>query len=68
MTRTPPAPALLILVCANCKADMIRAIARGLWIGDGAATVQDGFSQVCAQCGHVHQPGDTLRYRFGGVA
>jgi len=67
MTAVRPAPALLILTCVVCRADMPRAVARGLWIGDGAVTVQNGFSHECPQCGHIHRPGDVLRYRLGGV-
>lgn len=69
MTRTPPTPAppLLILTCAACGFDMPRSIARGLWIGDGAVTIMPDWSQQCPKCQHIHQPGDVLRFRLGGV-
>lgn len=63
---TRPVP-LLILTCAECDCDMPRSIARGLWIADGLVTVQAGFSHECPQCGHIHQPGDVLRFRLGGT-
>lgn len=62
---TRPVP-LIILTCAECGASIPRPVARGLWISDGQAAVQAGFTQQCAECGHVHQPGSVMRYRIGG--
>lgn len=69
MTAHLPTP-LIILFCAHCGAEMPRSIARGLWIGDGMATVMPGWSQECdnPKCEHVHKPGDVLRYRLGKSA
>lgn len=64
-TSTTP---LLILTCATCGADMIRGVARGLMITDGAAIVAEGFTQQCQTCSHIHVAGDVLRMktrRFG---
>ena len=60
MTNAQP---LLILTCAACGADMLRAIAAGLLVTDGEAIVADGHSQQCGQCGHVHEAGTLLVMR-----
>ena len=60
MTNAQP---LLILTCAACGADMLRAIAAGLLVTDGAAIVAKGHSQQCGQCGHVHEAGTLLVMR-----
>lgn len=59
---------LLILTCASCGADMIRSVARGLLITNGAAIVADGFSQSCTACGHVHEAGTVIVMRMGRAA
>lgn len=56
---------LMRLICPHCQGEMPCAVARGLFIGDGFVTVQDGFSQVCAGCGHEYHAGATLRYYIG---
>ena len=60
MRRPQP---LLILTCAACGADMLRSVAAGLLVTDGAAIVADGHSQQCGQCGHVHEAGTLLVMR-----
>ena len=60
MTNAQP---LLILTCAACGADMLRAIAAGLRLGGGAAIVERGFTQQCAVCGHVHEAGSVIKMR-----
>ena len=60
MRRPQP---LLILTCAACKADMLRSVAAGLLVTDGAAIVAKGHSQQCGQCGHVHEAGTLLVMR-----
>ena len=62
-TSTP----LLILTCAACKADMLRSVAAGLLVTDGAAIVADGHSQQCGQCGHVHEAGSVIKMRVRRV-
>ncbi len=64
MTNAQP---LLILTCAACGADMLRAIAAGLLVTDGAAIVAKGHSQQCGQCGHVHEAGTLLVMRVRRV-
>ena len=64
MRRPQP---LLILTCAVCKADMLRSVAAGLLVTDGAAIVTDGHSQQCGQCGHVHEAGSVIRMRVRRV-
>ena len=46
---------------------MLRAIAAGLLVTDGAAIVADGHSQQCGQCGHVHEAGTLLVMRVRRV-
>ena len=60
MRRPQP---LLFLTCAACGADMLRAIAAGLLVTNGAAIVAKGHSQQCGQCGHVHEAGTLLVMR-----
>ena len=60
MRRPQP---LLILTCAACSADMLRSVAAGLRVTDGAAIVADGHSQQCGQCGHVHETGSVIKMR-----
>ena len=60
MTNAQP---LLILTCHSCGADMLRAIAAGLLLTDGAVVVARGFTQQCGQCGHVHEAGAMLVMR-----
>ena len=60
MTNAQP---LLILTCAACGADMLRAIASGLMLTDGAVVVARGFTQQCGACGHVHEAGTLLVMR-----
>ena len=62
-TSTP----LLILTCAACGADMLRSVATGLRVTDGAAIVAKGHSQQCGQCGHVHEAGSVIKMRMGRV-
>ena len=66
MTTRRPVP-LLVLICAHCGACLPRSVARGLYMGDGIATIAPNWSQQCPACQHVHQPGDVLRFRLGGV-
>ena len=42
---------------------MLRSVAAGLLVTDGAAIVADGHSQQCGQCGHVHEAGALLVMR-----
>ena len=64
MRRPQP---LLILTCVACKADMLRSVAAGLLVTDGAAIVADGHSQQCGQCGHVHEAGSVIKMRVRRV-
>ena len=64
MTNAQP---LLILTCHACGADMLRAIAAGLLVTNGAAIVADGHSQQCGACGHVHEAGSVIRMRVRRV-
>ena len=64
MTNVQP---LLILTCAACGADMLRSIAAGLLLTDGAVIVEKGHSQQCAVCGHVHEAGTLLVMRVRRV-
>ena len=64
MTNAQP---LLILTCHACGADMLRAIAAGLLVTNGAVVVADGHSQQCAVCGHVHEAGTLLVMRVRRV-
>ncbi len=58
---------LLILTCAACNADMLRSIAAGLLLTNGAVIVAKGHSQQCGQCGHVHEAGTLLVMRMRRV-
>ncbi len=42
---------------------MLRSVAAGLLVTDGAAIVAKGHSQQCGQCGHVHEAGTLLVMR-----
>ena len=64
MTNAQP---LLILTCHACGSDMLRAIAAGLLLTDGAVVVAAGHSQQCAVCGHVHEAGSVIRMRMRRV-
>ena len=64
MTNAQP---LLILTCAACKADMLRSVAAGLLVTDGAVVVARGFTQQCGACGHVHEAGTLLVMRVRRV-
>ena len=64
MTNVQP---LLILTCAACGADMLRAIAAGLLVTNGAVVVARGFTQQCGACGHVHEAGSVIRMRVRRV-